>query len=58
MHVANELRRAEIEGIEALVDEDALGVQHRAHGAVTDENSALKSLDEGLHEEIGKLVSW
>ena len=37
MHVAHEVRRAEVQLVVALVDEDAPGVQHRAHGAVEED---------------------
>ena len=38
MHFAHELRRPEVELVVALVDEDALAIEHRAHRAVEDDD--------------------
>ena len=41
VHFAHQLGRRDIEGVEALVDEHALGVQHRSHGAIADKDPAV-----------------
>ena len=41
VHFSHQLRRRDIEGVEALVDEHALGVQHRSHGAIADKDPAV-----------------
>lgn len=50
MHRADEIRRAGIELVVALVDEHAPGVQHRAHGPVEDDDGlGIEELvEEGL----------
>lgn len=34
MNSRRQLRRAEVDGVEAIVERDALGVEHRAHGTI------------------------
>ena len=41
VHVDNQLGLRLVQRLEAAVDEDALAVQHRAHGAVTDEHTII-----------------
>ena len=41
VHVDDQLGLRLVERLEAAVDEDALAVQHRAHGAVADEHTII-----------------
>ena len=55
MDVGHQLGPRDVERIEALIDEDALRVQHRAHRAVADQYPIIKSVKEGLQRH---LVNW
>ena len=55
MDVGHQLGARDVERIEALIDEDALRVQHRAHRAVADQHPIIKSVKEGLQRH---LVNW
>ncbi len=44
VYLGDQLRLREVQGVEALVDEDALGVQHRPHRAVADEHALVERL--------------
>ena len=46
MHFLDQRRRGEIEFIETAIDEDALRVQHRAHGAIGHQHTPSKLLPE------------
>jgi hypothetical protein len=41
VHVHDQVRLRLIERLEAAIDEDALRVQHGAHGAVADEHTII-----------------
>src|SRR5439155_18387250 len=56
MHPGDELGPRDIERLEALVDENTLGVQHRSHRAVTNEDAIIKGLQKGLgHVHVSSL---
>ena len=41
MDLAHQVRLRHVQRLEALVDEHALGVQHRAHGAIAHQNAVV-----------------
>ena len=51
MHFHDAGRLGEIQCVEAPIDEDAFGVQHRAHRAVADEHTFVDRLEKWLHTE-------
>ena len=55
VHLGDEVRLREVQRVEALVDEDALGVQHRAHRAITHEDASSKASRKGFNNH---LVFW
>ena len=46
VHLGDEIRLRQVQLVERPVQEDALGVQHRPHGAVADEDSRVDGLEE------------
>ena len=54
VHLGDQIRLREVQRVEALVDEDALRIEHRPHRAVADEDALVKSFDERLQH----LVIW
>src|SRR6185436_15540031 len=46
VHFRDELGLGQVELVERSIEEDALGVEHRAHGAVADEDAAGKGFSE------------
>ena len=44
MNLGDQIRLRHVQRVEALVDEDTLGVEHRAHGAVADEHPLVEGL--------------
>jgi hypothetical protein len=44
MHLGNQIRLCEIQLVETAVEKDALGVEHRAHRPIADENALIESL--------------
>src|SRR5262249_41602236 len=49
MHFADEMRLRQVQLIEAPADEDAFGVEHRAHSAITDEDAGIKLIQKVGH---------
>jgi hypothetical protein len=49
VHAAHELGIRQVQRVEGFVDEDAPGVEHRAHGAVAHEHPRRKRIDERRH---------
>ena len=45
VHLGDEIRLREVQRVEALVDEDALRVQHRPHRAVADEHALVERFE-------------
>src|SRR4029077_7079848 len=45
----DQVRLRDVERVEALVDEDALGIEHRAHRAVADEHALVQRVQELFH---------
>ena len=52
VHLGHQIRLRDVQGVEALVDEDALRVQHRPHRAVADEDPLFNRLQK-THWVIG-----
>jgi len=48
VHAHHEIRLRRVQRIEALVDEDTLRVEHRAHGAVANEHTLFEASMKGL----------
>ena len=54
MDLGDQIGLGDVQRVEALVDEDALRIEHRPHRAVTDEDAIVEGFDEGLqHVVIG-----
>jgi hypothetical protein len=49
VHARHQIRLRDVQRVEALVDEDAAGVEHRAHRAVGDEHAIVERLQKVLH---------
>jgi hypothetical protein len=56
VNLAHQRRRAQVERVEALVDEHALGVQHRAHRSIAHEDTGLQGLNEWIHELGNRVI--
>ncbi len=52
VHLGDQIRLREVQLVEAAVEEDALGVQHRPHRAVTDEHALFEGVEEPLHRNL------
>src|SRR5206468_1414033 len=54
MHLGHEIGLRHVQRVEALVDEDALGIQHRPHRAVANEHAIFEGLEKrSQHWVIG-----
>ena len=49
MHVGHEIGLRQIQFVEAAVEKNAAGIQHRAHRAVTNEHATVKRFEKPLH---------
>src|SRR4051794_24730656 len=52
MNRADQLRLCQVEVVEAFIDADARAVEHRAHGAVHEENALGQSLKEWMRHDV------
>ena len=50
VHLGDQIRLRQVQRVEALVDEDALRVQHRPHRAVADQHALLERFKERFHQ--------
>jgi hypothetical protein len=54
MDLGDQIRLGDVQRVEALVDEDALRIEHRPHRAVTDEDALIQRVHKWLqHRVIG-----
>src|SRR5262249_55167967 len=49
VNLGDRIGGGDVQRVEAAVDEDALGVQHRAHRAVADEHAFVEGFQEWFH---------
>ena len=54
VHLGHQIRLGDVQRVEALVDEDALRVEHRAHRAVAHEDALVQ----GVSERLQHRVTW
>src|SRR5689334_783017 len=47
--LGHELRLSQVQLIERSIEKDALGIEHRAHGAIAHEHALIESLEKPLH---------
>ena len=57
VHLGDQGRLRQVQPVEAAVDEDALGVQQRAHRAVADQHALVDRVEEGTQGHGGQVSS-
>ena len=58
VHLGDQIGLRHVQRVEALVDEDALGIQHRAHRPVTHQDAIVERFEKGNQHRVEYWVIW